>query len=91
MIKGVNRRIIEVSQTESKYFERALLFVNPIYHEAQEDKLRREADKILSRFSVSPCPAGREKKRKKTAVWTAVCFGIGALCGAALTRVIMLF
>ena len=91
MIKGVNRRIIEVCETESKYFERALLFVNPVYHETQEDKLRREADKILSRFSASPCPAGQEKKRKKTAVWKAVCFGIGALCGAVLMRVILLF
>jgi len=42
MVKGVNKQVIEVLETGSKYFERALLIVNPknstdqskIYHEA---------------------------------------------------------
>ena len=91
MIKGVNRRIIEVSQTENKYFERALLFVNPLQQQTDEDKLHREADALLTRFSSTPCPSGREERHKKTAVRTAVWFGIGALCGAALMRVLLLF
>ena len=35
MIRGINRQIIEVSDTDSDYFERALFFVSPDYCDAE--------------------------------------------------------
>lgn len=69
MLKGVNRRIIEISNTENKYFERAIVFVKPQYNNSDEATLKREADGYIS----SVCKNGdgflrneaAAKKRKK--------------------------
>lgn len=31
MIKGINRQVVEIHDTGSEYFEKAILFVNPAY------------------------------------------------------------
>lgn len=54
MVRGVNRQIIEVNQTGSRYFERALLFVKPEYSELSRDKLENEADRFLLRVGQPP-------------------------------------
>lgn len=48
MIKGINHKIIEVTDTESIYYEKAYLLVRPEYEEAEEAVLRKEAKKLLS-------------------------------------------
>lgn len=48
MIKGVNHKIIEITDTESIYYERAFLLVRPQYEEVEEAVLRKEAKKLLS-------------------------------------------
>ncbi|MBR3987681.1 MAG: hypothetical protein IKK10_00055 [Clostridia bacterium] len=48
MIKGINHKVIEVTDTESIYYERAYLLVRPEYEEAEEAVLRKEAKKLLS-------------------------------------------
>ncbi len=50
MIKGVNKRIIEVRETDSRVFESALLFVSPAYCSCDEARLKKEADRVLQRF-----------------------------------------
>lgn len=52
MIKGVNKRIIEVKETDSRLFESALLFVSPAYSSADEARLKREADRVIRRFGT---------------------------------------
>lgn len=47
MIKGVNRQIIEVTQTENMYFERALLVIKPEYTNVGANQLDFEAEKYL--------------------------------------------
>lgn len=47
MIKGVNHKVIEVTDTDSVYYERAWLMVSPAYEEAEEAILRSEAKKLL--------------------------------------------
>ncbi len=46
MIKGVNRRMIEVTHTGSPYFERAFLVVSPDSR-ADEAALQRLAEKVV--------------------------------------------
>ena len=48
MIKGINHKIIEVTDTDSIYYEKAWLVVRPQYEEAEEAVLRKEAKKLLA-------------------------------------------
>ena len=56
MIRGINHQIIEVNETESQCFERALLFVRPQCAEMPEAKLRGEANRLVSSLGVPPRP-----------------------------------
>ena len=47
MIKGVNRQMIEVTETGNPYFERALLVVRPTCSECEDELLREEAHRLL--------------------------------------------
>ena len=48
MLKGVNKTIIEINNTENEYFDRILLFVNPRY--ADDGRVDREVQKIQDRL-----------------------------------------
>ena len=47
MIKGISHQIIEVSDTNNKYYERALLVLRPEYASISNEVLEREAKKML--------------------------------------------
>ena len=51
MIKGINRQVIEVTETGNAYFERALLVVRPSYRD-DDEKTRPEPDGSSRVFSV---------------------------------------
>ncbi len=82
MIKGVNHSIIEVSDTGSVYYDRAILVIRPEYASVQRDILENEARKILSEMGEpSSLKKGRSKAKK-------IMFFIGsALFGALLTSI----
>lgn len=78
MIRGINRQIIEVCDTESDYFERALFFVRPDYSDAERAVLEHEARRALKRFGE---PTGARRRRKRLWLWGRLT--LAALCGAA--------
>lgn len=43
MVKGVNRRIVEVVLNDSEYFEKAVMFLRPGVDEAAQGRLSEEA------------------------------------------------
>lgn len=47
MIKGVNKYVIEVSETGNMYYDKALLFVKPEYVDIEREILEKEAKKVL--------------------------------------------
>lgn len=61
MLRGVNKQIIEVKDTGSRYFERALLFVRPEFAEMRPGQLEAEANKFLA--TVGRPPATRPATR----------------------------
>ncbi|HIZ84008.1 MAG TPA: hypothetical protein H9668_06290 [Firmicutes bacterium] len=100
MLRGVNRQIIEVKDTGSRYFERALLIVRPEFAHMQPGQLEREADKYLasvgrppalrpaasSRRPVPSCAARMARTRRRRRL-----VGAGLLClGAALCVLLVL-
>lgn len=52
MIKGVNKQIIEVSDTKSEYFEKVLFFVKPRYYGEGQSKLTADARRYISEYTA---------------------------------------
>ena len=55
MIKGVNRQMIEVTQTDSPFYERALFVVKPEYAGESYEALHREAIQVMERLETRRC------------------------------------
>lgn len=84
MIKGINKQILEVTNTESPYFEKIIFFVKPESQQISESKLKDEAEKISNKLQRIP----KSKRSPKQIACTAV-FGIlGIGAGLALSYII---
>ena len=84
MIRGVNKHIVEVSETENEYFERAILFVRPDMLHLNDAELRRRATKLLIGMGQ---PGGSLKRAGRLVMISRmVCC---ALIGAAIAALIM--
>ena len=87
MVKGVNRQVLEIHETGSEYFEKALFFVRPEFSTENEGKLRSKA--ILSVQSVSTVPRTRTQKIKSRVLIflkMAASAGVGAIITAFIIR-----
>ncbi len=79
MLKGVNRQILEVTNTGSPYFEKIIFFVKA-EHTASPD-LKKEAEALALKMKKPP-------KAKRTFIQKVKIAGfiaLGAGAGAALT------
>ena len=67
MVKGVNKTIIEINNTGSKYFDRVLLFVNPAHSHTPHSRLENEAAEIIriAGEGKSPVVVPHKKRRKR--------------------------
>ncbi len=79
MIKGVNRQVIELTQTKCEYFEKVLFFIKPEYAATSEGTLRERAGLIADSAGIPP--ASKLKRRK---LIEALKLGGSALVGAAV-------
>lgn len=93
MIKGVNHTIIEVTNPENRYFERALLFVRPCLQSTSSRQLQHQADCFVA--NVGSPPVGRtdvaqlRRNRKiKRIILSGFWWLIGLGCGAVLSRLV---
>lgn len=85
MLKGVNRQILEVANTENEYFERVIFFVKPEYSNMEEKKLSFEAA-MYAKGNGKP-PRIKRKKMEKMFVFIRMLGAAGF--GAGLTAIIM--
>ena len=83
MIKGVNHRVVEVSDTGSEYFEKIMFFVSPDYASLSENKIREKAGTIAKGTSAPP-----HNKRRKLSL--AEILGIATGCLLCLAAGILL-
>lgn len=66
MIRGVNKRIVEVSGGGSRYFDKALLFVRPEFADIPTAKLETDARQYLDNLEqkgAAPLPPYRSSRR----------------------------
>ncbi len=83
MIKGVNRQVVEVSETGSDYFEKILFFVKAEYAGISEGKIREKAGMIARGTSAPP-----KMKKNRKALKEILGFVLGCLCCVALGIII---
>ena len=85
MLRGVNKQIIEINETENKLFERAVLYVRPEYADMSAAKLynsakefiKETADNNLWCIDVKNISASNKLKKGKRAVILSV---MGTFC-----------
>lgn len=85
VIKGVNRHVIEVSEVDSAYYERALLVLRPEYASAEREILEKEARRMLREFGAPP----GAKRRARLLYWgwrlaAAAAAGAGVMAACVL-------
>ena len=86
MIRGVNKRIIEITDTGSEYFERALMFVRPDSSDLPDSALEEEAMKLVSAMSRPPSEKRKRRhaKRRRLDYKAVVILVLGAALAAAI-------
>lgn len=62
MLRGINRSIIEINETNNKYFEKVLVFVKPEFVAEPKDKLKKEAVDLINDYAPLPFSSAPEKK-----------------------------
>ena len=77
MIKGINRQVVEITQTDCEYFERILFLVKPEFAGVSEGKLRERAREMSS---AGKPPATRLRRRLHTAILMGCAACVGAAC-----------
>ncbi|MBQ9742537.1 MAG: hypothetical protein IJV88_02535 [Ruminococcus sp.] len=82
MIKGINRQIIEVTDTGNTYYEKAWLVVRPEYTRIQSGILEKEARALLKNASSPSC-----MKPKRSAGFWLVRLGLSAIMGAGISTI----
>jgi hypothetical protein len=62
MIKGVNKQIIEINNTDDEIFEKVVFYINPEFSNSQCAELEKKAKKYIKETFT-------EKKQKMTSKW----------------------
>ena len=81
MIKGINKQILEVTNTESPYFEKIIFFVRPSSQNMSEKKLKAEAEKISTEIKKPP----KAKKTFRQIAMSGIYWFLGLGAGCALS------
>jgi hypothetical protein len=93
MVKGVTRRIVEIRETGSNYFERAIFFVRmDVCRGAGEYTLSQEARRIIEKYSNELALTKGEETKKpqkniKSFLKLALSAALGALAAVVLMRI----
>ena len=84
MIKGVNKQVLEISETQNGFFEKAIFFVKPEYSGMGEGRLKESAKKEIENAGKPPVRGYKYKneRMKKVFIITAV-FVSGIVVGLA--------
>ncbi len=79
MTKGINRQIIEVTDTKHPYFERALLVVRPDCADTRPEYLNGEAYRFLDRAQTYSGLRLKRRKQRLFSVLTSIATGAGGV------------
>jgi len=80
MVRGVNKKMVEVVEMDHEYFERAILIVRPPQQQQEEPLLRQEASRYIK--SLRYRPSGKKQLSGRALMLFRL--GGAAAAGAAL-------
>lgn len=78
MIKGVNRQVLEIINTDNPYFERIIFFVKSEYANEDRAKLKKEAEKYAKSVDKPPKSRKTKKEIRYLIMQSLLCLGAGA-------------
>ncbi|MBR4051028.1 MAG: hypothetical protein IKK09_11075 [Clostridia bacterium] len=88
MLKGTNRQVIEITQTDCEYFEKVMFFVKPECVNVSDGKLRERANLIAGTDNRPPATKQR-RNRMVFAAQLAAAAGAGAGVTAVIAAILM--
>lgn len=88
MIKGVNKRIVEIQNPDSLYFDKAVFYLKPNLAELSPRILTLEANNCLRTYSPRRLRTHRVLRAVLVALSILMIAAVGFLCGARLHLVI---
>lgn len=81
MIKGVNKKIIEINNTDSLYFEKAVFYLRPNVSVLPEEISRRETERLT--YNIFPRTKAVSYSLRKGRVFMAAAVLVAAAAIAA--------
>lgn len=88
MVRGVNKKVVEVVEVEHEYFEKVILFLKDDKQEREEKQLRQEAGRYISGLHFRPSPGVKRSFSWKRWSIAALKLGGAAAFGAAIMSLI---
>lgn len=84
MIKGVNKRIIEINNPDSIYFEKAIFYLKPNVRELPAAVTEKEIDRFVSQLGLEFCGEKKSRRKGKYAIGALLIIVVGAVIFAFL-------
>ncbi len=89
MIKGVNKQVLEIAETQNGFFEKAIFFVKPEYSGMSEGKLRESAKKEIETAGIPPKQQYFKRISLKDSAKLILCFVAGVIAGIIFNCIIL--
>lgn len=80
MIKGVNRRVVEITSTDNEYFEKAVLYVKTDKSDVSAARLEAEAREYMDRITT-----------RKICSSVPLALKLGAAAASAIALVLLIY
>ena len=85
MIKGVNKQVLEITETQNGFFLKSIFFVKPEYSGMSEGKLRESAKKELENAGNPPLTKLYPQQRVKHFLFVGGALIVGIIMGLAFS------
>lgn len=84
MIKGVNKRIIEINNPDSIYFEKAIFYLRPNVRELPAAVTEKEIDRFVSQLGLEYYGEKKSRRKGKFIIGAFLLIAAGAVIFAFL-------
>ncbi|HIZ55743.1 MAG TPA: hypothetical protein H9671_06005 [Firmicutes bacterium] len=84
MFRGVNKRIIEMCNTQDEYFEKVILFVSPSKSALNGEEIMKQADAYVRRLGSAGEIQERKQQKKRSRIRSVLQIGSAVLAGAGI-------
>jgi hypothetical protein len=88
MIKGVNKQVLEINETQNGFFEKAIFFVKPEYSGLSEGKLKESARLEIERAGKPPLSARDRRKGFRNTLRYVACVAVGIIAGYLISSLL---